>query len=57
MTDLIIILVVAAILALAAGYIIKEKKKGGKCIGCPSGGCKNGESLGCGSCSGCHREE
>lgn len=53
MTNLIIILVVAAVVALAILYIRKEKKRGKKCIGCPSGGCKNGESIGCGSCGGC----
>lgn len=35
MTDIIIIAVVAAIVALSAGYIIKAKKNGRKCIGCP----------------------
>ena len=37
MTDIIIIAVVAAIIALSAGYIIKAKKSGRKCIGCPHG--------------------
>ena len=50
MTDFIIIAVVAAIIAAAAGYVYKEKKNGAKCIGCPSGGCA--------SCScGCGREQ
>ena len=35
MTDIIIIAVVAIIIALSAGYIIKAKKNGKKCIGCP----------------------
>lgn len=35
MENLIIILIVLAIVGLAAAYIIKEKKKGKKCIGCP----------------------
>ncbi len=35
MKNVIIILVILAIVALAAIYIIKEKKKGTKCIGCP----------------------
>ena len=48
MTDLIIILVVLAVVALAAGYIIKAKKNGAKCIGCSAGGCKNSGSCGCG---------
>ena len=40
MMDLVIIAVVFAIVCLAAGYVIYEKKKGTKCIGCPmSGNC------------------
>ena len=35
MTDIIIILVVVAILALAGLYVYKAKKSGQKCIGCP----------------------
>lgn len=35
MDDIIIIIVVAVILAVAIGYIIKQKKSGAKCIGCP----------------------
>ena len=34
MTDLIIILVVAAVLALAGWYGYKAKKSGQKCVGC-----------------------
>ena len=50
MSNIIILLVVGLIVAGAAGYIWKQKKKGVKCIGCP-----DGESCGgkCGSCSGC----
>ena len=32
--------VIALIVGLAAGYVIKAKKSGKKCIGCPEGGCK-----------------
>lgn len=35
MTDVIVIAVIVLIVALAACYIIKEKKRGVKCIGCP----------------------
>ena len=35
MADLIILAILALILGIAIGYIIKEKKKGVKCIGCP----------------------
>ena len=54
MENLIIIGIIALILGLAIGYVVKEKKNGRKCIGCPSGGAcsaRGGES-GCGSCSG-----
>ena len=45
MDNLIVILVIVAIVALAGGYVYRAKKRGNKCIGCP-GGCG-------GSCSGC----
>ena len=35
MADYIILVILALILGIAIGYIIKEKKKGVKCIGCP----------------------
>ena len=40
MENVILVLVIAAILGLALWYVIRAKKKGQKCIGCPSGGCK-----------------
>lgn len=46
MKNLIVIAVIIVILGLAIGYIIKQKKKGVKCIGCPSGG----------NCSGCGKK-
>jgi len=50
MTNIIVIAVVSAVIAAAAGYVYKEKKRGAKCIGCPSGGCS--------SCScGCSRAQ
>ena len=39
--DLAIIAVVAVVLAAAGGYICKAKKRGVKCVGCPSGGCSS----------------
>ncbi len=36
MENVIIIAVVALILCLAIFYIVREKKKGAKCIGCPN---------------------
>ena len=35
MKDLIVIAILVLILGLCIGYIVKEKKKGKKCIGCP----------------------
>ena len=46
--DYIILGIVLAIGAFAAGYIIRAKKKGKKCIGCPECSCSNS----CGSCPG-----
>ena len=36
MKDLIVIAIITVVLGMAIRYIIKEKKKGVKCIGCPS---------------------
>ena len=56
MTDLIAIIVIAVVLSLAVGYIIKTKKKGIKCIGCPLGA--NCPSSKKGNCScGCTDED
>ena len=38
MTDVIVFFIVIAVVAVASVYIVKEKKKGTKCIGCPSAG-------------------
>ena len=35
MVNFVLILIIGTILGGAIGYIIKEKKKGAKCIGCP----------------------
>lgn len=35
MADIIVTLIIIMILGLSIAYIIKEKKKGVKCIGCP----------------------
>ncbi len=51
MADFIIIAVVALAVFLAMRYIIREKKKGVKCIGCPAAGtCANRQM----DASGCH---
>ena len=49
MTNVIIIAIVAVILGAAIGYIIKEKKRGTVCIGCPSSGTC---SASCSDCNG-----
>ena len=36
MADVIIVLIILAILAFSICYIVKEKKKGYACIGCPN---------------------
>lgn len=54
MVNLILILVLALIVGGAAAYLIRAKKCGVKCIGCPSGG----TCPGCGGrCGGAHRHE
>lgn len=50
MTDIIIIGVLVLIIGGAVAYIIKAKKNGAKCIGCPAGGncpSKNGGKSNC----------
>ena len=44
MANVIVVAVILALMALAVRYIIREKKKGRKCIGCPYSG----------QCGGCH---
>jgi len=51
MKDIIITAVVLVVLALAIYYIIKQKKNGVKCIGCPSGGCCPNQKGGSCSCT------
>ena len=51
MKNILIIAVIVIILAAAIGYIVKAKKSGVKCIGCPA-------SKECGKCScGCTDNE
>ncbi len=48
MIDIILILVVLAAVGAAIAYIVKEKKKGTVCIGCPNAGtCGKKNSGGC----------
>ncbi|MBR2875940.1 MAG: FeoB-associated Cys-rich membrane protein [Clostridia bacterium] len=55
MENFIVIAVLVLILGAAIGYVIKAKKSGKKCIGCPDGatcGSKAGGSCN-GSCCNC----
>lgn len=46
--DIIALLVIVLVLGGAVFYIVKAKKRGVKCIGCP-----NGSTCGAKNCSGC----
>ena len=50
MTDILVLAVVLAAVGSAMAYVIKSKKRGVKCIGCPDGHKCSGN---CGSCGGC----
>nr|MBQ8251942.1 FeoB-associated Cys-rich membrane protein [Lachnospiraceae bacterium] len=50
MANAVIILIVALILGASITYIVKAKKAGVKCIGCPAGGACSG------NCNGCHSD-
>lgn len=50
MIDFIIIAVIALIIGGAVWYVVKAKKSGKKCIGCPEGCCnshKDGSACAC----------
>lgn len=53
MTDIIVIAIVAVIAFFAVRYIVRAKRSGRKCIGCPDGGACGGS---CHSCN-CSREK
>lgn len=64
LVDWIIIGVIVLIVGGALSYIIKAKKSGKKCIGCPDGGSchakkRGGADCGCGcgtGCKGCEKD-
>ncbi len=57
MTNVMVVFIVALILGVSITYIVKAKKAGVKCIGCPAGGTCSGNCNGCaGNCPG-HSEE
>lgn len=47
MADIIILAVLLVIIGAAISYIVKQKKKGVRCIGCPSAGTCHKKSCGC----------
>jgi len=60
MTDLIVGGILLVILGLAIAYIVKEKKAGAVCVGCPhAGNCASArKAKESGDCScGCHSAE
>lgn len=59
-SDIIAIIIIAIIIGLAVLYIIKAKKSGQKCIGCPhSKTCASNVKKSCsGNCGcGCHNQK
>lgn len=57
MTDLILVIILVAVIGTAVLYIRKEKKRGVKCIGCPSSGSCVRKQKKASECScGCHIE-
>lgn len=57
MADLLVIGIILLIVGVAATYIRREKKRGVKCIGCPSSGkCSGKEGHTVCNC-GCHSAE
>ncbi len=50
MDNFIIVAVLAVIIGAALAYVIKAKKRGVKCIGCPDGAKCSGNCSCCSSC-------
>ena len=48
LADMIVIAVIVLIIGAASAYIIKAKKSGKKCIGCPDSATCNRNCAGCG---------
>lgn len=58
MADLFVVAILAVIVGAAIVYIIKEKKRGVKCIGCPAARNCAGKNHGDSGCScGCQSEQ
>lgn len=56
MEDLIMIIILVIIIGTSLTYIIKSKKKGVKCIGCPSSSCCSNANKKDGECCNCKKE-
>ncbi len=54
MENVVLIIVLLAIVAGAAWYVIRAKKSGKKCIGCPDSNTCSGN---CGSCCSCENKK
>lgn len=57
MTNIIVGLIILIIVGAAVTYIVRAKRRGARCVGCPDSGCcssskKKEETSGCGC--GCH---
>ncbi len=58
MADIVIVGVLLLLMGAAVAYIVKAKKNGAKCIGCPAGGNCPGRKKGRGECGcGCQGDE
>lgn len=66
MADLVLAGILVVIIGAAVIYIVKAKKSGVKCIGCPAGGNCSGKCSSTGGCNGtegadchcnCHSED
>ncbi len=53
--NILVTVILGGILGSAIAYIVKSKKSGRKCIGCPNG-CTGGKAGSCsGTCGGCNQ--
>lgn len=58
MTDLFVLGIIVIIVACAVAYLVKAKKSGARCVGCPDGGQCAGKSGGHSGCTcGCQSEK
>lgn len=57
MADFIVAAILVIVIGAAVVYIVKAKKSGVKCIGCPAGGNCSGKCNGQSECGcGCHSD-